>query len=358
MKKTEKKLIDAADNFGRLSFQELITRQVKELESDYCDIVVDAVIANADNPAAYFVIDKKSRDKVKKLLKLLGQIKKNPDRFDVVYLSSCQRLSYRVQDVLTGEAGKIRGALSDALGRQVAQKIKERKDKIKEENRKKRVQESVKSSQSVIRTQAKYLRGKSLREKVLNPIGKSLTENIAKGTSTKLKKMGLTKNDGVRDLFHINAKWLNSRQINNSLKTVTNDLAKEISLLGTTNKNGVARITPERLAIKAQERLRPLFGRSQQFAKITARALASVAYHEQVQNLMTNALETDYEETVKRFEKGIPAYVFRAVMDARTSVICRTLNGKIIPMKNKSLVLRYTPPMHANCRSMLVPNFI
>jgi hypothetical protein len=56
------------------------------------------------------------------------------------------------------------------------------------------------------------------------------------------------------------------------------------------------------------------------------------------------------------FLQGKPAifkYVmFSAVMDNRTSRICRGLNGKIYDISNPSIPI---PPLHPRCRSRLVP---
>jgi SPP1 gp7 family putative phage head morphogenesis protein len=56
------------------------------------------------------------------------------------------------------------------------------------------------------------------------------------------------------------------------------------------------------------------------------------------------------------FYKANPAifkYVmFSAIMDGRTSKICRGLNGKIYDINNPAIPI---PPLHPRCRSRLVP---
>lgn len=51
-------------------------------------------------------------------------------------------------------------------------------------------------------------------------------------------------------------------------------------------------------------------------------------------------------------EEAFPELQFVAVMDSRTSAICRSLNGKTFGIDSKNIP---TPPLHPNCRSRLVP---
>ncbi len=53
-------------------------------------------------------------------------------------------------------------------------------------------------------------------------------------------------------------------------------------------------------------------------------------------------------------DETIVAFRFNAVNDSRTSDICERLDGKII---SKDEVLRFLPPLHYNCRSVLEPIF-
>lgn len=53
----------------------------------------------------------------------------------------------------------------------------------------------------------------------------------------------------------------------------------------------------------------------------------------------------------------VVAYRFDAVMDDRTTHICKSRNGKVIPIEDEGLIVHNTPPLHVNCRSVLVPVF-
>jgi SPP1 gp7 family putative phage head morphogenesis protein len=47
-------------------------------------------------------------------------------------------------------------------------------------------------------------------------------------------------------------------------------------------------------------------------------------------------------------------YQYSAILDPRTTEICRWLDGKTYPITSEKLEL-LTPPVHWNCRSILVP---
>jgi uncharacterized protein with gpF-like domain len=49
-----------------------------------------------------------------------------------------------------------------------------------------------------------------------------------------------------------------------------------------------------------------------------------------------------------------PYLQFHAVEDSRTSDICEALDGKVLPADDP-FWQRHTPPLHHNCRSVLVP---
>lgn len=51
----------------------------------------------------------------------------------------------------------------------------------------------------------------------------------------------------------------------------------------------------------------------------------------------------------------LTGYRFQAVLDNRTSLMCRERHGMFIPKDNIALLAANTPPLHPNCRSRLVP---
>lgn len=55
-------------------------------------------------------------------------------------------------------------------------------------------------------------------------------------------------------------------------------------------------------------------------------------------------------------DSGIGEYEYVATLDARTSDICRELDGKIFPIKEATPGINW-PPLHPNCRSTTIPYF-
>lgn len=65
---------------------------------------------------------------------------------------------------------------------------------------------------------------------------------------------------------------------------------------------------------------------------------------------------TYYNRAIKRVASalGVKEYEYCAILDERTSEICRGLNGKIFSFSLAQPGVNY-PPMHPNCRSMAIP---
>lgn len=70
----------------------------------------------------------------------------------------------------------------------------------------------------------------------------------------------------------------------------------------------------------------------------------------------TEANRVTNQVRLEAFRKSgvIKAVRFTAVLDKRTTVMCRTRHGTIIPLKSTQLP-SYTPPLHPRCRSYLIP---
>lgn len=70
-------------------------------------------------------------------------------------------------------------------------------------------------------------------------------------------------------------------------------------------------------------------------------------------NEVYNTARRSFWEHDETAQKVITAYQFSAILDDNTSDICRDLDGKIFEIEDG--VGRITPPLHFNCRSVLVP---
>ena len=72
-------------------------------------------------------------------------------------------------------------------------------------------------------------------------------------------------------------------------------------------------------------------------------------------------------ETTRAFNYGmldeslksemVKGWQFDAVLDEKTTPICRERDGKFIPMDDPTVIESNIPPLHVNCRSMIVPVF-
>ena len=68
----------------------------------------------------------------------------------------------------------------------------------------------------------------------------------------------------------------------------------------------------------------------------------------------TTAYNEARSQKFNELKNVIIGYQFSAIMDGRTSAVCSALDGKII---KPSEIEQYTPPLHFNCRSLIVPIF-
>lgn len=74
-----------------------------------------------------------------------------------------------------------------------------------------------------------------------------------------------------------------------------------------------------------------------------------------VRTTISKAYNEVRAEQFKTIQSEIQAYQFSAIMDSRTSDVCAALDGKIFKPQD---IDYYNPPLHPNCRSLLVPIFI
>lgn len=68
---------------------------------------------------------------------------------------------------------------------------------------------------------------------------------------------------------------------------------------------------------------------------------------------MFNRARKSYWDNDELAKQIVEAYQFSAIMDDRTSDVCRFMDGKIFG--KDEFITRSTPPLHFNCRSILVP---
>jgi SPP1 gp7 family putative phage head morphogenesis protein len=93
--------------------------------------------------------------------------------------------------------------------------------------------------------------------------------------------------------------------------------------------------------------------------KFTDMDIVSVTQTSRIEQIVRTTINKAYNEVraseYKSMASEIQAYQFSAIIDSRTSDICAELDGKIFPPADLDY---YNPPLHPNCRSLIVPIFI
>lgn len=342
-RRLERKLTTIVDGNGRATAESLINTQFRELLEDISEVVSRAVRRNPDNPYAVLGVDKSSmRQMADTLLKLynayeaispgqklakrtaVSSLKRTLTRLDVCYLASVTNLAERTSQRL--------GTLTDAVRNGLRASWTDESATPKAKQRKFTHMTAAESRR--LREDAKFLNGKRLQVKVLNLVDRRLRAFIEDDPSL-AKELG---ENAVRL----------SNAIHSVVKVSVDAAVKELA------ENPV--ISAKELHNVVYQQLAPNFGQARNFTKVASRAVVSgtlnLAIVDEVERLVNEGTVIPAD-----FYSNRPSFVYKAVMDMRTSEICRTLNGLIIPLEDRSRLLRYLPPQHPNCRSILIPNF-
>lgn len=355
--KLDRQLTSIVDGKGRESAENLINTELRNVIDDIAEIIAKAVRKNPENPMAELGLDKASVRKLQKILRELygyfeaispGQkaakrsamrrVKAGPasiNRIDACYLANAVRYWDGVSSRLT----TLTNAVVDGI-RKNSRWDESAGSAIPSSKQRKYVPAVGRNKAgSHIREQAKVLNGRSLQDKVLNVVESRLEEWTAPGAGT-----------GAAGSFAKTA-GENAIRITNAMhSSLRNTIDVALDALKT---NPV--ITSNELHNVVYRQMFGTFGQPRAYTKVASRALVSSTLNnaivEETQNLVDfGALDkTD-------FFLNRPGFVYKAVMDLRTSDICRTLNGMIIPLSDKARLYRYMPPQHPNCRSILIPN--
>lgn len=351
--KLDRQLTSIVDGKGRESAENLINTELRNVIDDIAEIIAKAVRKNPENPMAELGLDKASVKKLQKILKELygyfeaispGQkaakgsamrrVKSGPasiNRVDACYLAN----AVRYWDGVSSRLATLTNAVVDGI-RKNSRWDEASGSAIPSSTQRKYVPPVGRNKAgSHIREQAKVLNGKSLQDKVLNVVESRLEEWTGTGAAGSFAKTAGENAIRITNAMH------------SSLRN-TIDVA-----LDALKTNPV--ITSNELHNVVYRQMFGTFGQPRAYTKVASRALVSSTLNnaivEETQNLVDfGALDkTD-------FFLNRPGFVYKAVMDLRTSDICRTLNGMIIPLSDKARLYRYMPPQHPNCRSILIPN--
>ena len=344
-RKLEDKLTKAVDGDGRSTAESLINKQYMELLEDISELIVKAVTRNPENPWAELGIDKSSMKEVVSILlnvigkfkgengkkltsgqklakrKAIDSVKKSVNRLDVCYLASAANLAERKDREISTLKDRIETIISNGV-----------RDPYKNEagsatpssKRRKFVPKSDTTKR--LREDAKLLIGKPLQTKVLNVVEKRLeTEGFMMGQ--------------------------NAVQITNAMHGTLKETVEMAA--------DAVRLNPYLSGRELERQIRAdlgtKFAKSKTYTKVASRAVVSsslnVVICEEIERLVSNGILKNEDFFLNR-----PTFVYKAVMDMRTSDICRTLNGMLIPLNDKARLMRFMPPQHGNCRSVLIPN--
>ena len=345
-RRLERKLTEIVDGNGRATAESLINTQFRELLTDISEIVAKAVRRNPENPWVELGIDKSSaRQMVEILTELYGKftnpkqplspgqklakrtavasLKRTLNRIDACCLVSISNLREAQDKKLTTLKKRVSTVLENGVRVKwdysanppsALPSTKNRKF-VKKPYNSKRLREDV-----------KLLNGKQLQTKVLNVV------------ELRLKDANFdTAENAVR--------------ITNAMHTT---LRQTVDVAVDALKSNPV-ITGKELESLVYRNLAPNFGAARNFTKTASRAIVSsslnVVICEETERLVKAGAFSPGDFFLNR-----PAFLYKAVMDIRTSERCRTLNGLIIPLEDKGRLIRYMPPQHANCRSILIPN--
>lgn len=350
-RKFESKLTATVDGEGRSKAESLINEQFRELLTDVSEIIAKAVRKNPENPFAELGLDRASSKRAAEiLLKLyekfdgneeakrtaIRSLKRTLNRLDICYLASAANLSSRSLKALTTLKKRVSTVLEngvrvpyeDGLGSAMQSAMPSAMPSSK--NRK--FVPAVK--QKRLREDAKLLSGNNLQTKVLNVVDERLGEFFGGGGK---KAESFISENAVRV----------TNAIHSTLKTTVEAAVDAV------------KANPVMTGVELEElvygELSPKFGASRAFTKIASRAVVSsslnVAILDETERLVNLGVLMPQDFFLNR-----PSFLYKAVMDLRTSDKCRTLNGLIIPLNDKARLIRYMPPQHANCRSILIPN--
>lgn len=343
-RRLEKKLTSIVDGNGRAAAESLINTQFRELLADISELLAKAVRRNPENPWAELGIDKSSARQAASILYELYQKFTNPNgqplsagqklakrtavaslkrtlnRLDVCYLASAANLKVSQDKRLATLQKRVDTVLLNG----VRTKWEEPPSALPSPKNRKYVPRQYNSKR--LREDAKLLNGKQLQTKVLNVV------------ELRLK-------DANFDMAE------NAVRITNALhSTLRQTVDVAVDAL---KANPV--LTGQELEGLVYRELAPKVAMSRNFTKVASRAIVSsslnVAIIDETERLVKLGALRPQDFFLNR-----PAFLYKAVMDLRTSDRCRTLNGLIIPMEDRGRLIRYMPPQHANCRSILIPN--
>lgn len=194
--------------------------------------------------------------------------------------------------------------------------------------------------------------GKYRLESVLSSIN-SLLDNLYH------KEEGLLNNSLIERYIHTYNEKVEQLNVNPSFAMLSESLAKEAIKTNWSGLTFSERIWANRarlaLVIKAELNNGLKRGNSIQDMSRVISSKLNVAIKDARRLVRTETCWIQTKATVDSYDKaGLTQYEFCAYLDNRTSDVCRSLDGKVFDIKDFMPGVN-APPLHANCRSCLLP---
>lgn len=368
-------LANDVDTKMRREAELLIMTGLRELTEDIEELLGSAAIANPTNPLAAIALDKRNSQMLKEIVETatasrtikgmpnatLGRLREQSrrirnvhnrykyhsrkfDRGDLLAMTTAQNILERY------EASFRMVELLDNISAEWIKKESGGSSNAGSSNAKKNIRTSIykydkKSLERQIRKRRRNTLTATGRQLELN-VTKQLRDRVNAWTSGKNTRKSIAGfcSSTCGNLLDIKDKLFNKEEFANVLKTASAMVAE--------NK------PPHQIKGYVSAAIKEMIPSDSAAQSASIRTASKMVLNSLYnQNVVLSVKSAIKDDTIKKsaFKNGNVSFVFRAVLDNRTSVVCRFMNGRVIRADNPLLPL-LTPPLHPNCRSMLIPN--
>lgn len=173
-----------------------------------------------------------------------------------------------------------------------------------------------------------------LADKEEELIENHLIDTYGKGVMDSLNRLGNSSNFNTFDRNvakkFINEKWIEGKSLSDRIYENRDKVAK---FMTTEFRNGVIRGDTYKDISK---------NLTDKFSEVNSKQAMRL--------VRTEGTRILNEATISVFENEFEEYRYSAVLDGRTSQVCRALDGRVFKMKERQAGVNF-PPMHPNCRS-------
>ena len=173
------------------------------------------------------------------------------------------------------------------------------------------------------------------------------------------QRKSLSEFSRAQTIFHSNNIDREVKAFYRTTKPQTTELLKEItggSIKGTPTLTGNLRNISSGELVRIQTKVKAGLAKGLTKDEIISDVLKTTKITEhQAKTLTRTSITTTQSAALRNVMEAnkeiLDGYMFTAILDGRTSPICSHHNGKVYDVDDK----RFTPPLHWNCRSSMVP---